>query len=92
MSHAEAELYIHPPILDTSVADQRIANALWWNGLHMELPEDVEEVWEESMMIDDDQIVGNYRIVRPTDAVPLYLRGTAASRKAIGRLGILTPI
>jgi hypothetical protein len=54
MSHAEAELYIHPPILDASVADQRIANALWWNGLHMELPlpGEVEEGLEESMMND----------------------------------------
>ena len=52
ISHAEAELDIHPPILDANVADQRIANVLWWNGLHMELLREVGAGLEESMMID----------------------------------------
>ena len=32
MSQPDAALYIQPPILDTSVAVQMTANALWRNG------------------------------------------------------------
>jgi hypothetical protein len=39
MSHADVELYIQPPILDTSVAVQMIAYGRCRKGLHKELKE-----------------------------------------------------
>jgi hypothetical protein len=36
MSHAEAELYIQPPIFETRVAAQMIAYVRCLNGLHIE--------------------------------------------------------
>jgi hypothetical protein len=36
ISHADAELYIQPPMFDTSVALQTTAKVAWRNGLHGE--------------------------------------------------------
>ena len=40
MSHAEVELYIQPPIFDTSVAVQMIAYGRCRKGLHIEIEGD----------------------------------------------------
>jgi hypothetical protein len=36
INHADAELYIQPPMFDTSVAIQTIVKVGWRNGLHGE--------------------------------------------------------
>ncbi len=42
MSQAEAALYIHDPMFETTVAAQITANALWRNGLQGECIGSVE--------------------------------------------------
>ena len=54
INHADAELYIHPPMFETSVAIQMTVNVTWRNGLHGECPTFVSRAEPIPFILPDD--------------------------------------